>query len=307
VKTVVFAYHNMGIVGLESLQRHGFVIEAVFTHHDDPGERIWFGSVAEWAAENCITCFCAEKVNAPEWVERIRQMSPDIIFSFYYRNLLSDEILSIPPAGAYNLHGSLLPAYRGRCPVNWVILNGEKITGVTLHHMIDKADAGDIVGQKEVPIYADDTAFSLFNKLCGKAGELLDEVLPLIIEGEALRMPQDNEKATYFGGRKPEDGEIDWDRPAGRIYDLIRAVTEPYPGAFTFLPEGKIFIWWAKPDSSAPQNNGLPGSIEIEEGEVFVRAKGGRLRLMDIEIEGVRLKGHAIFDYFKEKKGVVLK
>jgi methionyl-tRNA formyltransferase len=234
-------------------------------------------------------------------------MAPDVIFSFYYRNLLKEEILRIPPAGAFNLHGSLLPAYRGRCPVNWVLVRGEKKTGVTLHRMVEKADAGDIVGQKEVSIDPEDSAFSLFNKLCVAAGELLDGLLPLIKEGRAPRIPQDPEKATYFGGRRPEDGRIDWNRPVMQVYDLIRAVTEPYPGAFTFLDEGRLLIWWARPEAGGYQNDGIPGRIVTEGQEVFVEAKEGRLKLVDVEVEGLRLRGEAVYGYFKGKKGVVLR
>lgn len=307
MKTVVFAYHNMGIVGLEALKRHGFTVEAVFSHRDDPQERVWFASVSDWAAENVIPCHRPDSVNVPEWVDRVRKMAPDVIFSFYYRNLLKEEILRIPPAGAFNLHGSLLPAYRGRCPVNWVLVRGEKKTGVTLHHMVEKADAGDIVGQKEVSIDPEDSAFSLFNKLCVAAGELLDGLLPLIKEGRAPRIPQDPEKATYFGGRRPEDGRIDWNRPVMQVYDLIRAVTEPYPGAFTFLDEGRLLIWWARPEAGGYQNDGTPGRIVTEGQEVFVEAKEGRLKLVDVEVEGLRLRGEAVYGYFKGKKGVVLR
>ncbi len=307
MKTVVFAYHNMGIVGLEALKRHGFTVEAVFSHRDDPQERVWFASVSDWAAENVIPCHRPDSVNVPEWVDRVRKMAPDVIFSFYYRNLLKEEILRIPPAGAFNLHGSLLPAYRGRCPVNWVLVRGEKKTGVTLHHMVEKADAGDIVGQKEVSIDPEDSAFSLFNKLCVAAGELLDGLLPLIKEGRAPRIPQDPEKATYFGGRRPEDGRIDWNRPVMQIYDLIRAVTEPYPGAFTFLDEGRLLIWWARPEAGGYRNDGTPGRIVTEGQEVFVEAKEGRLKLVDVEVEGLRLRGEAVYGYFKGKKGVVLR
>ncbi|MBP8985586.1 MAG: formyltransferase [Syntrophobacterales bacterium] len=307
MKTVVFAYHNMGIVGLEALKRHGFTVEAVFSHRDDPEERVWFASVADWAAKNGIPCYSPDSANVPEWVERIRKMAPDVIFSFYYRNLLKGEILRIPPSGAFNLHGSLLPAYRGRCPVNWVLVRGEKKTGVTLHHMVEKADAGDIVGQKEVSIDPEDSAFSLFNKLCAAAGGLLDDLLPLIKEGRAPRIPQDPEKATYFGGRRPEDGRVDWSWPVVQVYDLIRAVTEPYPGAFTFLPEGKLLIWWAWPETGDFQGNGTPGRIVTEGQDVFVEAGEGRLKLMDVEVEGLRLRGRAVYDYFKDKRGVVLR
>ena len=307
MKAVVFAYHNMGIVGLEALKGEGFDIQTVISHDNDPAENCWFGSAAGWARENGIPVHCPPDVNAPEWIHKIRALSPDAIFSFYYRNLLSNAILAIPPAGAYNLHGSLLPAYRGRCPVNWVLVNGETTTGVTLHHMVEAADAGDIVGQREIPIGADDTALTLYEKLCGGAKELLEELLPLIKKGTAPRIHQDLKAGSYFGSRRPEDGKIDWHWPASRIYNLIRAVTDPYPGAFTSLPGGeKMLIWWGKPERQ-DRTDLAEGEVEIEEGTVSVESGDGRVHLMDIQIAETRMKGHAIFDYFKGKKGMILK
>ena len=306
MRAVVFAYHNMGIAGLVALRQAGFDITAVFSHKDDPSENVWFDSVKEWAKENQIEVFCPDDVNKPEWIQKISRLSPDVIFSFYYRHMISKDILSIPPSGAYNLHGSLLPAYRGRVPVNWVLVNGEKKTGVTLHHMIEKPDAGDIVGQKAVDIDFDDTARTLYDKLCRAAGTLLAEILPLISEGKAPRIPQDLTKRSYFGGRGPEDGQIDWKWPALRIYNLIRAVTDPYPGAFAFLPgEEKIIIWWAVPEDKGGSNR-LPGQIEVDPGSVLVATGQGYLKLLDIEVAGARMKNNLIFNYFKSKKGLIL-
>jgi len=306
MKTVVFAYHNIGLAGLEALERNGFEIQAVFTHRDDPGEDCWFGSVRDWAASSGIPVFRPQKINAARWVRKIRGLEPDVIFSFHYRFMLCGDILKIPPQGAYNLHTSLLPAYRGRSPVNWVLVHGEKTTGVTLHHMVDKPDAGDIVGQKEVEIAQEDTALSLYRKLTAKTSLLLDELLPLILSGTAPRIRQDVKAGSYFGGRRPEDGKIDWAWPAQRVYNLIRAVTEPYPGAITFLPGSeKMFIWWALPEST--DSSSAVGTIDLEEGRVTVRAGEGKLRLVDIEIAGRRLRDAAISDYFKTRKGLLLK
>jgi methionyl-tRNA formyltransferase len=306
MRAVVFAYHNMGICGLEALKKAGFDIAAIFSHEDDPGENCWFGSVIEWAGKNHVSVFCPTDVNTPPWIEKVSSLAPDVLFSFYFRHMLSQDILNIPAAGAYNLHGSLLPAYRGRAPVNWAIINGEKKTGVTLHHMIGKPDAGDIVGQKAVEIEFADTARTLYDKLCAAAGEMLAEILPLIREGRPPRIPQDVTKGSYHGGRRPEDGRIDWSLPAVRIYDLIRAVTEPYPGAFGFLPGGeKMLIWWALPDWKG-RNDHTPGQIEVEKKDVFIRTGDGRLKLLDIEVAGSRIKRGQIFNYFKNKEGLVL-
>jgi UDP-4-amino-4-deoxy-L-arabinose formyltransferase/UDP-glucuronic acid dehydrogenase (UDP-4-keto-hexauronic acid decarboxylating) len=307
MKAVAFAYHNIGIVGLEALIREKFDIRAIFSHLDDPEENIWFGSVTEWAKKNQIPMYCPQNVNAPEWIEMIRNISPEVIFSFYYRNLLSKDIFIIPSAGSFNLHGSLLPAYRGRSPVNWVLVNGEQRTGVTLHYIIEAPDAGDIVGQKEVLIEFEDTAFTLYQKLCVKAKELLEEVLPLIKKGIAPRVAQNLKRGSYYGGRRPEDGRIDWSWSVMQIYNLVRAVTEPYPGAFTHLSEGeKLFIWWALPEKGSV-SKGPVGALEFEKDNVYVRASDGRLRLLDIEVAKERMKGQKILEFFRKQEGVVLK
>lgn len=193
-----------------------------------------------------LPVFAPENVNHPLWIERIREMKPDVIFSFYYRDMLSEELLSIAPKGAFNLHGSLLPKYRGRAPINWALLKGENETGVTLHKMVAKADAGDIIAQEKVVITETDTGLTLHAKVREAAEVLLDKTLPLIEAGTYKAVAQDESQATYFGRRTAEDGQIDWNRSAKEIDCLIRAVTEPYPGAFTYLGARKMVIWRAR-------------------------------------------------------------
>ena len=245
MKAVVLAYHDMGCAGIEALLRHGVEIAAVFTHKDDPHENVWFGSVAELAALRGIPVYAPEDINHPIWISKIQAMTPEILFSFYYRNLVKQPLLEIPPKGCLNLHGSYLPKYRGRCPVNWVLVNGEKETGVTLHFMTPRPDDGDIVAQQKVPIADDDTAHTLFKKMVAAASRMLDEAIPALVQGTAKRLPQDHSKASYFGGRKPADGLIDWNKSAMEVRNLIRAVTRPYPGAFTHIGDRKLLIWSA--------------------------------------------------------------
>lgn len=246
MKAIVFAYHDIGCVGLEALKLAGYEIQAVFTHSDAPGENHFYASVAKAAAEMDVPVFAPEDVNHPLWVNRIRELAPDVIFSFYYRTLLSDDILQLPSFGAFNLHGSLLPRYRGRAPVNWVLVNGETQTGVTLHKMVSRADAGDIVAQSVVAIDEEDTALTLHGKCRTAAAALLAQQLPLIRSREITLTPQDEDQASYVGRRTAADGLIDWQKSAREINNLIRAVTEPYPGAFTFLGERKVIIWRAR-------------------------------------------------------------
>ena len=259
MKAIVFAYHDIGCVGLEALKLAGYEIQAVFTHSDAPGENHFYGSVAKAAAEMDVPVFAPEDINHPLWVNRIRELAPDVIFSFYYRTLLSDDILQLPAFGAFNLHGSLLPRYRGRAPVNWVLVNGETQTGVTLHKMVSRADAGDIVAQSVVAIDEEDTALTLHGKCRTAAAALLAQQLPLIRSREITLTRQDESRASYFGRRTAADGLIDWHKSAREINNLIRAVTEPYPGAFTFLGERKVTIWHARVVKD--KIGGEPGAI----------------------------------------------
>lgn len=246
MKTVVFAYHDIGCVGIRALAAAGYRIEAIFTHADNPSENRFFDSVAKVAAELGVPVFAPDDVNHPLWVERIAAMKPEMIFSFHYRHLLSEEILNTASRGAFNLHCALLPRYRGRAPLNWVLVNGETETGVTLHHMVARADAGDIVAQERVAIDHADTALTLHRKLCAAAAGLLKDALPLMAAGRINAIAQDNSQATYVGRRTPEDGRIRWERPAAELYNLVRAVTEPWPGAFSYAGASKFIIWQAK-------------------------------------------------------------
>ena len=290
MKAVVLAYHNMGCVGIEALLQHGFEVAAVFTHKDDSNENVWFDSVAQLAASRDIPVFAPEDINHPLWVERIRTMNPDIIFSFYYRRMVKSAILDIPPAGCLNLHGSLLPAYRGRCPVNWVLVNGETETGVTLHHMTLQPDAGDMVTQRRVAIVHDDTAQSLYVKLTNAAAQMLDDVLPAVRNGTAPRRAQDTAKASYYGGRRPEDGQIDWSLPADEVRNLVRAVTQPYPGAFSFLGDRKCLVWSVTTTPSAKQQQ-TPGTV-VSTDPLVVACGYGEVRIDTGQpVDGVYMTG----------------
>ncbi|MFC1879907.1 bifunctional UDP-4-amino-4-deoxy-L-arabinose formyltransferase/UDP-glucuronic acid oxidase ArnA [Thermodesulfobacteriota bacterium] len=321
MKAVVLAYHDIGCVGIRALLAQGFDIQAVFTHRDDPNENTWFESVAELAAANDLPVYAPEDINHPLWVERIRELGADILFSFYYRNMVGKKILAIPPAGCLNLHGSHLPRYRGRCPVNWVLIHGEKETGVTLHYMTPRPDDGDIVGQKRVPIDDKDTALSLHKKLAAAAGDLLDGLLPRIRENRAERIPQEQTSASYFGGRRPADGEIDWGRDAAGVRNLVRAVTRPYPGAFSYLGDRKCIFWQVrsaeKPDSAHPgtvlSTNPLTiacadGSIEVQFGQTENGVyTGGRQLALELNLAaGMRFSGQVGLAIEQQRKKHVL-
>ncbi len=287
LRVLAFAYHDMGVVCLQELADQGAQLLAVVTHRDDPGEAVWFASVVDWATARRIPVHAPEDPNTPEFVGRMRTLQPDLLLSFYYRRLLAPALLAVPRLGALNLHGSLLPKYRGRAPLNWVLVRGETETGVTLHYMDARADHGDIVGRRAVPITVEDTALSLWRKLTAAGRALLAEEYPRIAAGCAARTPQDHAAATTFGRRSPADGLVDWERPARDIYNLIRAVTHPFPGAFTHCGERRVFLWKARPPTgeatAAPAGSLLgPGKGE----GLRVAAGDGVLELLRVQAEG---------------------
>jgi UDP-4-amino-4-deoxy-L-arabinose formyltransferase / UDP-glucuronic acid dehydrogenase (UDP-4-keto-hexauronic acid decarboxylating) len=241
----VFAYHTIGARALEALVARGEEVAAVVTHADDRAEGRWFESVADVARTHRIRCLTPSSPNVPEVVETLRGLDPDLILSVWYRRLLGAELLAVPRVAALNLHGSLLPAYRGRAPLNWVLVNGETRTGVTLHHMTLAADAGDIVAQRPISIDPDDTAFTLYERIVKVGVELLLETYPAVLANTAARIVQDHARATTVPRRRPEDGRIEWSWPAARIFNMVRAVADPYPGAFVGDGPARLRLWAA--------------------------------------------------------------
>jgi len=308
VKLAVFAYHDVGYECLRFLIEQSEEIVAVVTHEDDPDEEIWFRSVSDLARARHLPVYTPGSPNTPEFVGLIRGSAPDLILSFYYRRLLSKELLSLPRLGGVNLHGSLLPRYRGRSPVNWVLVNGETETGVTLHYMVEQADAGDIIAQRRVPIDIGDTALTLFHKVTAAGRELFEETFPLLKAGAAPRIPQDPRLATTFRGRRPEDGRVTWDEPATAIYNLVRAVTHPYPGAFTWINGHKLFIWQAAADSQRTTvhcQSSLPGTVQavVPGSGVLVSTGDGSLLVSRAQFEGEK---EMAADELAERQGIAV-
>ena len=233
MRAVVFAYHDVGIHCLKALLAAGIQVDLVVTHQDDPNENVWFGSVIQLCTEQHIPYITPSAAELNNLIPQLQAIAPDYIFSFYYRNMIPAEILTCAKIAALNMHGSLLPKYRGRAPVNWAILHGETKTGASLHVMEVKPDAGDIVGQSEVIIGPNETATEVFAKVSQAAVKVMEAVLPELILGHVPRKPNNLAQGSYFGGRKPADGQIHWNQTASQVHNLVRAVAPPYPGAFT--------------------------------------------------------------------------
>ncbi|MDM0073429.1 formyltransferase [Variovorax sp. J2P1-59] len=241
-RAIVFAYHDVGVRCLRVLLDAGVEVPLVVTHADAAGENIWFGSVAELAKLHGLRCVSPADPHVPELLAEARVAEPDFLFSFYYRHMLKAPWLQLPRRGAFNMHGSLLPQYRGRAPVNWAIIEGATRTGATLHRMNERPDNGAIVDQCAVPILIDDTAHEVFGKVVVAAEIVLARSLPRLLAGTAEETPQDLSQGRYFGGRKPEDGLIPAAASARQIHNLVRALAPPYPGAFCRINGKRIRI-----------------------------------------------------------------
>ena len=283
---VVFAYHNVGVRCLKVLLAQGIDVRLVVTHEDNPNENIWFGSVRRVCEENGIPFITPADPNAPEIEARVASMNADFLFSFYYRHMLKAPLLASAKHGAYNMHGSLLPKYRGRVPINWAVLHGETETGATLHRMTEKPDNGAIVDQFAVPILPDDTAQEVFEKVTVAAELCLCRALPHLIAGTAEHRPQNLAQGAYFGGRKAEDGRIDWQQNARQIHNLVRAVTHPYPGAFSDLAPGRLVLWRTRVISDDVIGTQSGKIIQNNDRIEIHPAGGGILQVLEAELSG---------------------
>lgn len=281
MNAVVFGYREFGCAGLDALLRHGIGVELVVTHADADGEQQAWPALAERAKAYGIAVATPESARDPALLQQLAKIAPNFLFCFYYRQLLPAAALRCARNAALNLHGSLLPRLRGRAPLNWALVLGETETGVTLHYMTGRADAGDIVDQERVPVFRCDTAYTLSLELLRASQTLLDRALPLLIAGRSVRVAQDDALATYVGARRPADGRIDWTQPASTLFDLVRAVTHPYPGAFTSFAGQPLFIWWALPQTL--DYDAAPGTVvELSDEGVVVATGRGSLRLITV-------------------------
>jgi methionyl-tRNA formyltransferase len=297
-RAVVFAYHDVGCRCLEVLLARGVEVPLVLTHEDAPQEDIWFGSVTAIARRNDIPVIAPEDPNLPSLVERVRSLAPDFLFSFYYRRMLNPELLEIPGRGALNMHGSLLPKYRGRAPVNWAVIHGETETGASLHYMTPKPDQGDLVDQLAVPILPDDLAVDVFRKVTVAAELVLCRALPKLVEGTAVRIAQDLSRGSYFGGRRPEDGRIDWSRPAVVVHNLVRGVAPPYPGAFWLANGHRLRVLRTARIAPPRPASGHPAMLVIGDRCCVECGDGQWLRLIDFECDGQPADARALLALF---------
>ena len=283
---VVFGYGDVGVRCLATLLAQGVRVLQVFTHPDDPNEARWYASMTRFATEHDIPVHLSADAAGAEVEAAVAALGPDLLFSFYYRRMIPDAVLRHARQAALNMHGSLLPAFRGRAPVNWVCVHGATETGASLHHMTARPDAGALVDQMPVPILPDDTAYDVFRKVCTAAELVLARSLPALRDGTAAAVPLDLSMGSYYGARRPEDGEIDWSQGAQRAHNLVRAVAPPFPGARTQLDGQPLRVLRTRLDGRQPllPDAALSACVFAEAHRVYARCMDGSvLRLLEVE------------------------
>ena len=275
-----------GYRSLEHLLRRGETVLCAFTLEDGlAAETSGAMRFDELTRGGGVPLVKVRNINDKEHVERILSLAPDVVLVIGWTQLLKAPILRIPRHGCIGFHASLLPRYRGRAPVNWAIIHGEEKTGNTMLLLEEGVDNGNIIAQREIPIRLEDTCGSIYDRVAETEFDMLDEVLPLIRQGRMPRRRQDAHLVTVMPRRRPEDGLIHWDWPALRIYNWIRALTHPYPGAFTWLPGRRVFVWKA---TLAGMNlpNVAPGEMLFSDGRLLAGTGQGPVSLDRLQMEG---------------------
>ena len=241
MNVIFFGNHTVGVSVLKVLLKE-VNVEGVVSHPSDPEDFIKYESVYDFSLSNNLNAIRG-KGSDKKIVNFVTTKSPDLIWVTDYRYLLPKKIFTVPKYGSINMHPSLLPKYRGRASLNWAIINGEKKIGLTAHFIDEHTDNGDIILQKKVNINENEDINDALNKLYPLYRDLTKKVIFLLKKGNVKRIPQDGSKATYFPSRKPEDGLINWSDSAKNIFNLVRALSKPYPGAFSYYNKVKVLIW----------------------------------------------------------------
>jgi len=281
MRILFFGGHDLGKITLEYLlEQDKNVVAAVMTETDNE----WYHGLEEVTDKYNLKLFEEKNINNNQFVEKVRdELKPDLIVSVNFDQIFKKEIINIPEKGCINIHASLLPKYRGRAPLNWAILNGEEETGVTVHYINEGIDTGKIILQEKIEIKKTDYIADILKKVKGKYPELINKAVDLIDNDEVEPVEQKKENGSYYGKRTPADGLINWEQSAKIIYNLIRAVSHPYPGAFTYLDDEKVFIWRAEVEAKNA-NNEQPGKIiEKSDDSLFVQCGKGQLFVTDYE------------------------
>lgn len=288
MRVVFMGTPDFSVPALEAIASKHQVV-AVVTKQDRPknrGQKLMYTPVKEKALELGIDVYQPQRVKDDEFVSVLKSLSPDIIIVIAFGQILSKEILELPKYGCINVHASLLPKYRGAAPIQWAVIDGEQVSGVTTMYMAEGLDTGDIIDKIVVPLEADETGGSLFDKLADKGAELILKTMDDLENGTAKRTPQNDEESTYAGKITKELGRIDFEKPAKKIERLIRGLN-PWPSAYTKLHGKNMKIWRADVISDENSNRYAPGTIiAADKNGIQVATKKGVLNILELQLEG---------------------
>jgi methionyl-tRNA formyltransferase len=272
---------------LEAIIEAGHEVVLAVTQPDKPkgrGNAMQYPPVKECALAHGIEVFQPKKIREDANVEYLKKYAPDIIIVVAFGQILTKNILDLPKYGCINVHASLLPKYRGAAPIQWAVINGDEITGVTTMRMDIGIDTGDMIAKREIRIAEDETGGSLFDKLAEVGAKLCVETMEMLEKGTAEFTPQSSEASTHVGMISKEMGNIDWQKSAVEIERLIRGLN-PWPSAYTHLNQKTFKIWKAK--VVEPVGDFAPGCVaHIGKNELIVATGDGALSLLEVQLEG---------------------
>ena len=295
MRIVFMGTPEFAVPSLKALIESGYPVAGVFCQPDRPvgrGKKLAVGPVKALALERGIPVFQPERIKRPEGVKMLLDLAPDLVVTAAFGQILSREILDIPPMGTVNVHASLLPRHRGAAPINWCIMMGEKVSGVTTMYTYLGLDTGDMLLKRETPIGEMETAGELSGRLSRLGAELLIETLQKIQDGTCPRTPQDQESASYEGMLSKELGKINWSRPAREIACQVRGLN-PWPGAYTAMAGGVLKIWLAR---ALDKQGGAPGEVMATSGKegLIVACGQGCLEILEMQApNGKRMSAKA--------------
>lgn len=288
-KAIVFGYGELGIAAADLVAGSGSELAGMVIPSNRTGADVTL--FRDFAQRRGIPFLVQPPRNRiGGFVEELRELDPDVILVWSYSMVLPPEVISLPPLGCFNIHGGLLPQYRGGHVMQWAIIRGEGQTGVALHRMDEGIDTGPLIAEKRFPIEWSDDAVAVRQKLKAAGLEILSEWWPAIAAGIAPEVAQDESVADYFPLRTPDDGLIDWAESNSRIYNLVRALVRPWPGAFTWLKGQKVTVWRAIPlERNVEDNTGYRSPsmvLSVNECGVRIATGNGDLLLREAEIIG---------------------
>lgn len=304
MRIVFMGTPDFAVPSLEMLVKEGYEVVAVITQPDKPkgrGNKMTAPPVKEFALKHQIKVLQPEKIKTPEFIDQIRAFIPDLLITAAYGKILTKELLEVPVYGCINVHGSLLPAYRGAAPINWAVIKGEKKTGITTMYTDVGVDTGDMLLKKELEIGSDMTVGELHDKMSVLGAEVLMETLTALINGTLQRIPQEDSQSSYAPMMNKELGHIDWNKSALEIHNLVRG-TDPWPGAYTFLLGNRMRVWKTSlvPGKSDTEiDNGK--ILKVDDEGILVKCPDGNLMIKEVQFDsskrmsvGDYIRGHEI-------------